>query len=261
MPRVSDDEAALLRAVCLVPADDLPRLVYADWLDEHDRPERAEFIRLQCEVEGVTDEWERRRLAGRAADLLTANREAWFRELPKWARSWYDPFMASQIEYRRGFAESLIVFASPFLRFGDRLLDRFPLSTLSLVHVHRLLPRLARCPWLGRVRKLDLGYERVRDAGVVALTESPRLRGVRELTLSDNGIGDIGAKALAGCRFLAGLRVLVLRWNDLSVGGVKALAHSPFLRKLERLELRGNDQLRGHEDRVAGWFGDRAVLE
>lgn len=36
---------ALLAAVLANPADDLPRLVYADWLDENGQPERAEFIR------------------------------------------------------------------------------------------------------------------------------------------------------------------------------------------------------------------------
>lgn len=32
------------------PADDTPRLVYADWLEDHGEPERAEFIRLQVEL-------------------------------------------------------------------------------------------------------------------------------------------------------------------------------------------------------------------
>ena len=45
-----DDEAALLNAIYADPNDDLVRLVYADWLDEHDRPERAEFIRAQIEL-------------------------------------------------------------------------------------------------------------------------------------------------------------------------------------------------------------------
>lgn len=40
---------SLLRAVCERPFDDGPRLVYADWLDEHGERERerAEYIRLQ----------------------------------------------------------------------------------------------------------------------------------------------------------------------------------------------------------------------
>lgn len=42
--------AALLRAILLCPADDAARLVLADWLDEHGEHERAEFIRVQCEL-------------------------------------------------------------------------------------------------------------------------------------------------------------------------------------------------------------------
>lgn len=44
------DETALLAAVLDRPEDDTPRLVYADWLDDHDRPERAAFIRVQCDA-------------------------------------------------------------------------------------------------------------------------------------------------------------------------------------------------------------------
>lgn len=32
------------------PADDAPRLILADWLDDHGEPGRAEFIRAQCEM-------------------------------------------------------------------------------------------------------------------------------------------------------------------------------------------------------------------
>ena len=43
-------ESALLAAIWADPHDDTPRLVYADWLDEHDQPARAEFIRAQGRV-------------------------------------------------------------------------------------------------------------------------------------------------------------------------------------------------------------------
>ena len=41
---------ALLAAVLANPADDLPRLVYADYLEENMETERAEFIRVQVEL-------------------------------------------------------------------------------------------------------------------------------------------------------------------------------------------------------------------
>ncbi|AMV26267.1 hypothetical protein VT84_17850 [Gemmata sp. SH-PL17] len=40
------DEAAFLAALKVDPADDTARLVYADWLDEHNEPVRAEYLRL-----------------------------------------------------------------------------------------------------------------------------------------------------------------------------------------------------------------------
>lgn len=45
------DAAGFLAAILAHPGDDLPRLALADWLDEHDQPDRGEFIRVQCEIE------------------------------------------------------------------------------------------------------------------------------------------------------------------------------------------------------------------
>lgn len=44
------EDQSLIAAILNDPDDDLPRLVYADWLDEHSEPERAELIRVQCEL-------------------------------------------------------------------------------------------------------------------------------------------------------------------------------------------------------------------
>lgn len=44
------EQDAFINAICTNPDDDTARLVYADWLDEHDQPERAEFIRVGCEL-------------------------------------------------------------------------------------------------------------------------------------------------------------------------------------------------------------------
>ena len=50
------DDAALWRAVVATPHDDAPRLIYADWLDEHGQPERAEFVRVQCRLAALDDD-------------------------------------------------------------------------------------------------------------------------------------------------------------------------------------------------------------
>jgi uncharacterized protein (TIGR02996 family) len=44
------EREAFIAAILAAPDDDLPRLVYADWLEEQGEVERAEFIRVQCEL-------------------------------------------------------------------------------------------------------------------------------------------------------------------------------------------------------------------
>ena len=47
----STDEQSFLAAIYAAPDDDTPRLVFADWLQENGDEPRAEFIRIQCELE------------------------------------------------------------------------------------------------------------------------------------------------------------------------------------------------------------------
>lgn len=56
MPAVDRTQTALLKAVAADPHNDLPRLVYADYLEEHGQPDRAEIIRVQCELARLQDE-------------------------------------------------------------------------------------------------------------------------------------------------------------------------------------------------------------
>ena len=72
------DLLALLNACRADPASDLPRLVLADWLDEHDDPARAEFLRVQCELVRPTLDTERTAtLKLRERALIDANWRAW----------------------------------------------------------------------------------------------------------------------------------------------------------------------------------------
>ncbi|HUR52907.1 MAG TPA: TIGR02996 domain-containing protein [Gemmataceae bacterium] len=48
-------ESAFLAAICTNPSDDTPRLVFADWLEDHGQPVRAAFVRGQIEL-ARTDE-------------------------------------------------------------------------------------------------------------------------------------------------------------------------------------------------------------
>jgi uncharacterized protein (TIGR02996 family) len=51
------DHDALLAAICAAPEEDTPRLVLADWLEENDQPDQAQFIRIQIQL-ARTPAWE-----------------------------------------------------------------------------------------------------------------------------------------------------------------------------------------------------------
>ena len=80
---LTTEERAFLAAIRAAPEDDLPRLVMADWLDEQHQPERAEFIRVQCEKDAIPApprEPERGEHPDVTLDLLEARqvwRKAW----------------------------------------------------------------------------------------------------------------------------------------------------------------------------------------
>jgi uncharacterized protein (TIGR02996 family) len=44
------DEEAFLTTIALDPSKNAPRLVYADWLEEQNRPLEASFVRIECEL-------------------------------------------------------------------------------------------------------------------------------------------------------------------------------------------------------------------
>ena len=87
----------LLQAIVDDPADDVPRLVYADCLEEHDQPVRAEFIRLECRLAQLDeDDLDYELVKARSWALLREHRDAWQQELPAWARR-------LNCQFRRGF--------------------------------------------------------------------------------------------------------------------------------------------------------------
>ena len=127
------DEAAFLRTIIDAPDDDGPRLVYADWLEEHGETARAEFIRVQCELAHCRDGIEScppdsrcGRCYGcvrreRAAELLQRHRVGWLLEL---TRAIYPdaPGSAAQLAagmtFTRGFPDHIT--ADVATLFGDR---------------------------------------------------------------------------------------------------------------------------------------------
>src|ERR1043165_4115484 len=80
---MNDTIQAFLAAILDQPEDMNVRLVFSDWLEEHSQPERAELIRVQCELTTMP-RWHPGRLALSLRERTLLDRFAvqWRSELP-----------------------------------------------------------------------------------------------------------------------------------------------------------------------------------
>jgi uncharacterized protein (TIGR02996 family) len=70
-------EHGFLDAIWESPDDDVPRLVYADWLEEQGNP-RGQFMRIQCALaRGDLEEDRRRQLERQEQELLAVHGQEW----------------------------------------------------------------------------------------------------------------------------------------------------------------------------------------
>jgi uncharacterized protein (TIGR02996 family) len=116
-----------VRTIVEKPLDDGPRLVYADWLEEHGDP-RGEFIRVQCKLAKI-EEAGFRRPAG--YDYLLEREDALFTPANKrdWSRPLGEEF---KIEFARGFVSGISCTWSNFLAGRHVILGLHPIRWVTL---------------------------------------------------------------------------------------------------------------------------------
>lgn len=150
-----DDAELLMRAILENPAEDVPRLMYADAIEERD-PARAEFIRSQC-LAGApdADRWHRSSADCRCATCQSARIEARFAD--RWASwiafapfpayvvrsgayvvgaAWHpgdDPARPIYAKFTRGFVTRLdCPTAADFLEYAPAIFARHPVEQVRL---------------------------------------------------------------------------------------------------------------------------------
>lgn len=263
--------APLLYAVAERPWDDAPRLVLADWLEEHgDGPARARagLIRLQCRQAASALTGERDALGLQAGELLRQHDSVWREGAPRMPRGW-------SLEFSRGLLEHVTVCEPypPPRRPRDFVADLEALGAAPLVvRCLRLeylggdpsasLPRLAGLPALAGLNALVLKERATFRNSVSALTASslvgrlaslsldwalsdeigPLLRAAGEAGLLRLGSPAYFAGPVAACPQLACLRRLELS-DGLSgregQAAARDLAGSLYLGRLEQLRFEG----------------------
>lgn len=158
--------------------DDLPRLIFADWLEEQGDP-WAELIRVQCELARLFPAIPRRKaLESRERELIAANSAEWLQPLRDAG--------FTNLYFRRGLMK-VTLDADRFLADGEKLFERSPMvAGVALTNVAAPV-RLSRCRYLQHVQslKLSLNLPGQRALRVVA---SEHLSQLAELSLCSIGI-------------------------------------------------------------------------
>jgi uncharacterized protein (TIGR02996 family) len=238
---------AFLQTVVENPDDDTPRLIYADWLEEHGDLPRAEFIRVQCELARLPQDDEVRRptLQEREWTLLFTHAKEWLAELPALEGIKWDeevPIGRGNLVpcFERGFVSAVLADdEEAFQKQAEILFRTAPIKELRFNHRVEDLEVLLACPALERLTSLGMSAT-LDPTRVARLAGCPQLSGLTKLDLSFNELRDESVQLLIDSPHLTRLTDLELGSNDIGAAGIRSLSTSPLHGRLQYLGLAGN---------------------
>ena len=237
---------AFLRAIYDVPEDDTPRLVYADFLEEHGDPDKAAYIRY--EIEAARAEDSRRAELEAARQALIGHHNIGGHGLWPWyedhtVRGLPVATMPTPMSLR---AELL---ADPDA-YRQSVVRHFPEwfgTTAAKLHLTPIRPErievLLALPFTQRVTEWDFGGH-VQEVTAGPDTEDGGTFGLIDM-VETPVITVAGVEALAGLRAARRITTLVLTHNNLDNDAARALVRSPYLANLKKLDLYDGNRFRG----------------
>jgi uncharacterized protein (TIGR02996 family) len=216
------------------PDQDVHRLVYADFLDEHGDSDRAEFIRLQVRLaRGEAAPEETPALRRRERELLVAHELEWTAPLHG---------IVQRARFVRGFVERVTLLPEGFIQRGEELFRLAPVRHVIITDAGEQLSAIAGCPWLASVETLEC-RTLAGATTIEPLFASGHLTGLTGLILRFGGIDDSDAPVLAAQPCLARLTTLDLYGCGFGWEGLAALVRSQYLTGVTTLVLNDNDNL------------------
>jgi len=235
-----DDRQALMAAIIANPDEDTPRLVFADWLQEHgDKHDqaRAEFIRLQCELAQLPEDGPQTAKHKQAKALHKKHHKAWLGPLAQSTTMW---------DFSCGLLENWYCSATEFAtQSHDRAicewLPRLGVLSVLITRPTTRVRAIAESPALAWVAELCWLYTKLDDAGMQAIAETLHGSRLSRLLLSELSCTNVGLRALAKSTAFPNLRELGLRASsqrtEYTHTGIIRILESERFPKLDSLDL------------------------
>jgi uncharacterized protein (TIGR02996 family) len=231
------EREAFIHAIRAHDASDVPRLVYADWLDEHGEPDRAEFIRLQCWLAANPNthpEWAATRQ--REQLLVLEHGPRWEAELAGYS------YLVR--EFDRGFCSWFYWYnLKEFCWVLPELMRVTPTHRLALSSLNDDdLRELPTCPELKWIRAIVTNADTrgLTLVGIRELCEIAEFQNLESLNLRGAYLvaGNPDAGHLAHQDVLPNLTTLALGLSfEPNIANIIALIRSPFRQQLKGLSV------------------------
>lgn len=231
--------------------DDEPRLVYADWLDENGEPNRAEFIRTQCELFRLQQTPHSASSAESAEKLARVKyldeRQRKLQNTHGW--DWAEELGVNSWYFERGFVSRVEVnFEHPNVKDHIlKLMKQCPaLHFRDVNQFCEFEPMLEALPYLGSIQGLELWYlYAFEDSMLAEMLQSEQLANLRTLVLHHDRNGNLADEQVIIDGLFSPHRskieTLVVNvdcsWRGPSNPIINAISESPYLRNLRYLDL------------------------
>lgn len=239
-----DDRRALMATCIANPDEDTPRLVLADWLQEHgDKYDqaRAEFIRLQIQAENLPEgDTIRKKMEAAAKKLEKKHHVKWLAPITKAEAK----LVNTNRPFARGLLQSLWFPTSTFLKKSCQ--QAIP-DALASVGVHELGFYSAANK---RIKELaastafrwctGVSYPGADDGSLYAIGDSENFAHISSLSLDNMHVTDAGLKSFAANSVTVRLRKIGLGaygGGQYTVAGVLAILNSQRFPRLDSLDL------------------------
>jgi uncharacterized protein (TIGR02996 family) len=226
-----DEREALIQTIIDNPEDDVPRLVYADWQEEHGQSAHAELIRVQCELSKLsgTKTEKRKKFEKREEELLN---------IPE-IQNVLDPWE----KYERGFV-------------SEGLFPRRPIDETNLETMQSFLDRILTL-------ECDLGIIGYKDEeDYKPFVSASWMNRVVHLTSWDSSFSANAFRHFATCSSFTRLKTIVFNVSTFPVESVADFLLSPHFSSLKEIDLDGDFILRkGKEAQVDPVWTNRVVCQ
>jgi uncharacterized protein (TIGR02996 family) len=256
-----------------------PRLVYADWLEDHGDP-RGEFIRLQIERE----KWPQNTTgdvlsAARESSLLEANIERWAAPLLELG------IEKTAVRFRWGFIDAVGISSRTAASRIAAIRNHCPLLRRLYLHAASdWIDQISGSPHLGgliqigisgqltsdgvqhfffdtpgleTLKAIDFGQTEIGDAGLAALLAASQLRDIMALDLNACSITARGLRQILSWRLASHLEWLNLHHNPIGDRGGRLIARTRKLPAIKHLNLSRTQMDGSVVDQLKSRWGDR----